>query len=130
MSKFLILPELPNWHLSDEEIEYGMQLPIQSEIKCDIAIRPEKDTERVNNRDRSNRVLAQGIATWKASSGMPLAGLIKLLLLKYFMGEVYYSETKQTPVKRIVVEYNEQSEDDIDLSDVDTSTILNDEYEF
>jgi hypothetical protein len=139
---YIPLPDLPIFSLTEDEIALALETAIFKDLQWDVAIKAEKLPASPDSRDRMNRLLAQGVAVWKAQGTMPFAALTKLLLLKFFLGElsgarqyvIHHSDSSgqrdQDPTPSDDVFDDSDEGGFLNLEGIDTSDEIDGDYDF
>src|SRR5688572_19301479 len=82
--KKLALPRLPEFQLTREQIEIALKHPIVKKYRKELVL--PADQQKAN---AWNRITVKGINEFEAQGGMPIATLIRQLLVLYFTGNLY-----------------------------------------
>jgi hypothetical protein len=107
--------------MSRAAIEAAMNMPITQKVRRELVL-PEDE----NHPKYYNRVVASGLAQFKAETGIPEAVLIRWLLLRYFMGDVKIGESED----REYVHIDPSTIDNYDTKYVNSSDEFIDEDDF
>ncbi len=87
--KKLALPRLPEFELTREQIDIALKHPIVKKYRRELVLPSDKDKANA-----WNRITVKGINEFHEQTGMPIATLIRQLLVLYFTGNLYRSNNQ------------------------------------
>jgi hypothetical protein len=91
MPKQVSAPRLPEFRLTPEQIQVALNHPIRSKVRRELVLPDEKGTKG----NAWNRIVAKGMVEFQDQTGMPIATLIRQLLVLYFTGNLHRSDGYQ-----------------------------------
>lgn len=85
----LALPRLPQFQLTPEQIEIALRYPIVKKYRRELVLPSDQDKANA-----WNRIVVKGINEFHEQTGMPIATLVRQLLVLYFTGNLYRSDNQ------------------------------------
>jgi hypothetical protein len=114
--KKVSMPRLPDFQLTPAQIETALQRPIRKKYRRELVLPEEK-----NRANAWNRIVVKGIIEFQDQTSMPIATLIRQLLVLYFTGNLSRSD-----VQSISAGYDFDEHDDL----VESDDVVNEEFDF
>jgi hypothetical protein len=93
--KPIALPRLPDFQLTPEQVQAALKRPIRRRLRRELVIPVEGiDRETDDYKPNAwNRIVRYGMAEFKDATGIPVATLIRQLLILYFTGNLYRADS-------------------------------------
>lgn len=110
--KKVALPRPPTFQLTREQIDIALKNPIRKKYRRELVL-PE-DAQKAN---AWNRIVVKGINEFQNQTGMPIATLIRQLLVLYFTGNLYRSDNQSISASYSFAEMEDTAPTDETIDD-------------